>query len=114
MIIKTATFVFLLFICYGSAFESINNEMEARFKSIEKMLLQKFEDQKTEIDELKGKLKTQEFDVKLLKGKIITYCLTWLLFTKELHANKLISGYNYIIMSLVISYSNANLTVTFT
>jgi len=94
MNIKTATFLFLLFICYGSAFESINKEMEARLKSIEKMLLQKFEDQKTEIDELKGKLKTQEFELKLLKGKIITYCL--LLFTKKLHANKLISGYNYI------------------
>jgi len=93
MIIKTATFVLVFFICYGSAFESINNEMEARFKSIEKMLLQQFEDQKTEIDELKGKLKTQEFELKLLKGKIFTYCL--LLFTKQFHAKKLISGYNY-------------------
>jgi len=49
----------------------MNDELESRFKSIEETFIRKFEDQKTEIDELKGKLKTQEFELKLLKGKMV-------------------------------------------
>jgi len=64
-------FVLIFFICCESAFASINDDLESRFKSIEETFLRKFEDQKTEIDELKGKLKSQEFELKLLKGKIV-------------------------------------------